>query len=84
MSADRRRWSVLSASMASSSGDRDTINARNGQLVGEFGQFECRPWSIPLAKLVNCYGEGGQVAGVSHLSPAEAVNVVMAVFSGCG
>jgi len=28
------------------------------------GQFSCRPWSVSLATLVSCCGEGGQVAGV--------------------
>jgi len=43
------------------------LDAGNGQLVGDGGQFGCRPWSVSLAKLVNCCGAGGQVAGVLQL-----------------
>lgn len=39
----------------------------NVQLVGNNGQFGCRPWSVLLAKLVNCCGKGGHVAGVLHV-----------------
>jgi hypothetical protein len=56
-----------------------TFDAGNGQLVGDSGQFGCRPWLVPLAKLVNCCGEGGQVAGVLQeregLEPAALVTV---------
>ena len=44
------------------------LDAGNGQLVGDGGQFGCRQWSVSLAKLVNCCGEGGHVAGVLHFS----------------
>jgi len=44
-----------------------------GQLVGNSGQFGCRPWSVSLAKLVNCCGESGQVAGVLHLCRVQVV-----------
>lgn len=43
-----------------------TLDACDVQLVGNNGQFGCRPWSVSLAKLVNCCGEGGQVADVLH------------------
>lgn len=55
----RRDWQV-SLEMAI------TFDAGNGQVAGKSGQFGCWPWSVPLAKLVNCCGEGGQLAGVLH------------------
>jgi hypothetical protein len=42
-----------------------------GQLVGNSGQFGCRPWSVSLTNLVNCCGEGGQVTGVLQLLVAS-------------
>ena len=40
--------------------------ARDGQRAGDDGQRRRRPWSVSLATLVSCCGEGGQVAGVLH------------------
>jgi len=51
------------------------LDAGNGQLVGDGGQFGCRPWSVSLAKLVNCCCEGGQVAGVLQLGAAVQAGV---------
>jgi hypothetical protein len=50
-----------------------TFDVGNGQVVGNSGQFGCRPWLVPLAKLVNCCGEGGQLPGVLHFTVAATL-----------
>lgn len=42
------------------------LDAGDGKRAGDIGQRGCRSWSVWLATLVSCYGEGGPVAGVLH------------------
>jgi len=49
------------------------LDVRNRQRHGDDGQLGSRPWSVSLAELVSCCGEGGYFAGVSQIDPFGSV-----------
>jgi len=73
MAARTLRWRALPAPLAMVV----RLDAGNGQLVGGGGQFGCQPWSVSLAKLVNCCGEGGQfcTSGTGERDGAYAMSL---------
>lgn len=40
--------------------------AERGQHLGDASQFDCRPWSVSLTRVVSRCGEGGQLTGGLH------------------